>query len=283
MFSTLTQKLLLGLYIFIILSIPIGAFLASQRQNTKSQASEPVTKPITKVTPKPTLKTKSSSSSAKLTDVNSTKEEESPTIATSFGPTLSLKAIFEGRPTDDQSNSLFVGIIEGDLTSSPKFLLSFTVDLPKSGKYENLSLAGLTSGSKYTAILKGATQIATSSAFIMSPAVTNLNSGKALNMLSGDLNQDNVINSADYSIALSAIGSTPKSSKWNENVDLNLDGVINIFDITIISKNIGQQGVTGTWTSTTPKIATNSANLSNSIPQGSPQNEDSGYWIWIPK
>lgn len=291
MFSSFKQRLLLGVYIFILLSVPVGAYLASQYQNVKSKANEDTTPTIIKVTPKPTIspaKQLLSLSESKLPQLDSTPsatppDTSSPTIATSFGPTLSLKATLEGRAQDNQSTSLFVGIIEGDLASNPKFLLSFTIDLPKSGQYDNLSLAGLTSGNKYTALLKGSAQIATSSGFIMSPSVTNLNNGDSLNMLSGDLNQDNVINSTDYSIALKAIGSTPSSSNWNETADLNKDGVINVFDIAIISKNINQTGASGAWTSPIPKVASSSASVSGSQPIGGPGNESSaGYWIWVP-
>lgn len=253
-----------------LLSIPVGAFLASQNQTTQSKASGPVTKPIVEVAGKQVLSVSDSD----------TDTDTSPTIATNFGPTLTLKAILEGRAQGNQATSLFVGIIEGDLGSNPKFLLSFTVDLPKSGEYSNLSLAGLTSGSKYTAILKGSAQIATSSAFMMSPAVTNLNDGQPLNLLSGDLNQDNVVNLADYSIALTAIGSTASSLKWNETADLNKDGVINVFDLQIINRNIDKIGASGTWASPIPNTASSSASLSSSPPIGGIDSE--GYWIWVP-
>ncbi len=280
MFSTLKSRLLLGVYIFIILSIPVGAFLASQNQTIKSSASGPVTKPIA---PKPTTPPAREflSASSSLTPTPSP-DSSPPTVATSFGPTLSLKATLEGR-TSDQTTKLFVGILEGSLSSNPKFLLSFSVDLPKSGEYSNLSLAGLTSGNSYTAILKGTSQIATSSAFVMSPNITNLNSGQTVNMLSGDLNEDNVIDSADYVIAKTALNSTSSSSNWNANADLNLDGVINLFDLIIISRNNGQVGATGAWTSPIPKSATPSASLNSySAPIGGPGGSSSGHWIWIP-
>lgn len=293
MFSSLKLKLLLGLYVFILLSIPIGAYLASQHQSTKSNAQE-----NTKATAKPTLKpattTKSPAKellSTSETSLNKTPasspspspEPASPTIASSFGPTLSLKAAMEGRSTN-QSTKLFVGIMEGSLTSNPKFLLSFSINLPKGGDYSNLSLAGLTSGNKYTAILKGNSQIATSSAFTMSPNITTLSSGGIISMLSGDLNDDNVINSQDYSIARAALNSTSASKNWNAGADLNKDGVVNIFDLAIISKNIGKVGATGAWTSPIPtKSATPSASLKDSPPIGGPEGSTNGHWIWIPQ
>ncbi len=293
MFSTLQQKLLLGVYIFILLSIPVGAYLASQFQTLKSSAQE-APKSVVKVTPKPTISPTKELLSNSLLQLNSTPsatpsatpDTTSPTIATSFGPTLSLKISIEARPQTDQSTKLFVGIIEGDLTSSPKFLLSFTVDLPKNGQYSNLSLAGLTSGAKYTAILKGSSTIASSSSFNMSPTVTTLNNAEAINLTSGDLNEDNVINSQDYSIGLKAMNSTSTSPNWNPTADLNKDGVVNVFDLGIISRNMGKIGAAGAWTSPIPKVATHSASISAPA-QGNPESGSSttsgGYWIWVPQ
>lgn len=286
MFSTFKQRLLLGIYIFIILSIPVGAYLASESKTFKSSASEDTNTQLIKNTPKPTTSparellsvSESNLLSNPSPSPDSTSDETlSPTIADSFGPTLSLKVSLEGRPAENQSGKLFVGIMEGAISGSPKFLLSFTVDLPKDGAYGNLSLAGLTPGNQYTALLKGSAQIATSQSFSMSPTVTNLGSGEALNMKSGDLNEDNVINSADYTIALQASGSTPGSTNWNELADLNKDGIVNTFDLAIITNNIGQVGASGEWTSPIPKVATPSGGLTSE--------EDStfGYWLWIPK
>ena len=279
MFSTFKQHLLLGVYIFVVISIPVGAYLVSQNQTVKSSASE-VKKTIVKNTPFPTQSPAKNlldnSESLLNSDASSTPSPEpSSTIATSFGPTLSLKANLEGRPAQNQTTKLFVGIVEGDLSTNSKFLLSFTVDLPTDGSYNNLSLAGLNSGTKYTALLKGSAQIATSSAFIMSPTVSNLNDGQPVNLLTGDLNEDNVINSSDYNIALKALGASSASSNWNQLADFNKDGVINIFDLNIISKNLGQVGASGAWTSPLPKAATPSASLNNT--------SVGGYWMWIPR
>lgn len=282
MFETLTQKLLLGVFVFVLLSIPVGSYLVSQSQTTKSSASEKkLTNTVVPVTPRPTI-----SSARKILDLSSqiasdsslptpTPEPSSPTIPTSYGPTLSLKVALEGRSTDNQATKLFVGITEGALTSNPKFVLSFSVDLPASGSYGNLSLAGLNPGSAYTALLKGTAQIATASAFIMSPTTTRLNSGQAINLLSGDLNEDNVVNSADYSIAQKAI------SVWNENADINKDGVINTFDLGIIAKNMGRVGASGAWTSPIPRVATPSGGLTEEPATGGPL-DTSGHWIWVP-
>ena len=293
MFSTFKTRLLLGVYTFIILSIPIGAYLASEAKIFSSKASEDTPLSL-KTTPKPTLSPAKklleaaeskllSESSSSAASQNQASEPASPTIANSFGPTLSLKATMEGRPASNQTTKLFVGIYQGaNISSNPKFILSFSIDLPADGAYTNLSLAGLSAGSTYTALLKGSAQIAASSIFVMSPTVSNLNDGQAVNMLTGDLNDDNVINSADYSIAQRANGSTSKSANWNENADFNKDGVINIFDLSIISKNLGQTGASGVWTSPIPKVSTPSASLSQPA-AGSLPDASFGYWIWIPR
>lgn len=288
MFSTLKQRLMLGVYIFVLLTIPVGAYLASQNQIYKSSAKEEKPKPaIVKVTPKPTSSPAKqlldSSQKAASPDLTATPSPSpaSSEIATSFGPTLAFRVSIEGRQEGNQATRLFVGIMEGSLTVNPKFLLSFTVDVPASGEYGNLSLAGLNPGTRYSALLKGSNQIAASSAFTMSPAVSNLNDGNPLALTSGDLNEDNVINTADYSIAQKAFGATAKSANWNSNVDFNSDGIVNTFDLSVIIKNMGQTGASGAWTSPIPKVATPSASL-NTPSIGGPLG-DSGHWIWIPK
>ncbi len=284
MFSTFKQRLLLGLFILFILSIPVGAYLISQTQTYKSSASEqkqklPVTSAKPTTSPAKKLLSVSETNLHENTPSEQTTPESSTTIATQVGPTLSLKAKLEGRPEGNQLTRLFIGIMEGSLTANPKFLLNFTVDLPATGIFSNLSLAGLNPGTKYTALLKGSAQIATSSAFIMSPTVTNLNDGQALPLASGDLNDDNVINTADYSIAQRAFGAIPTSSNWNDNIDLNKDGVVNVIDLSIIRKNLGSVGASGTWTSPLPNIVTKSVEINTPI--GSP-NQSQGYWIWVP-
>lgn len=275
MFTGLKQRILLGIYIFILISIPVGAFLASQATQTKSQASESkVTKPVTKL-PKPSL----NPAETFINTPGVSKPTSAPEVstATSYGPTLSLKILIDGRPMSNQATKLFVGIVTGTNLQSPQYLLSFTVDMPASGQFDNISLAGLTVGNTYTAILKGDAQIATSSAFVMNPAVTNLNSGVALAMLSGDLNQDNVINNLDLQIVQAALGQTSSPA------DLNKDGIVNGIDLAILNKNLNKVGATGTWVSPPPKVATPSGSLAvdQAPPTGSPTG--SGYWVWVPK
>lgn len=306
MFDSIRQRLLLGLFIVLILAIPLGAYFFAQNQTYKPKPQETKTsnktaedsltdRTETITQPKATgssIKEQLEEALKELPEGSSAPKSQAgseTTVATSFGPSLSLKARIEGRKENNQVISLFVGILEGNLGVNPKFLLSFNVNLPADGAYSGLSLAGLSAGATYTALLKGSAQIATSSAFIMSPTETKLNADKPLNMLSGDLNDDNVINSADYSIALSAFGQAKESDFWNGLADINLDGVVNVIDLSIIAKNLGQVGASGAWASTPPQ-STQSAGLKASpsssnqgSPSGSPANSgESGYWIWIP-
>lgn len=299
MFSSFKQRIILGIYIFLVLSIPVGAYLASQFQTIQSSASEETTKrPITNETPPPIAS--SSANKLKLLEDTLKKESSTPaktptpesestptTIATAYGATLSLNIRMEGRPSDDQSGKVFLGILEGSTaTPNPTFILNYTLDMPKSGSYGNISLAGLTTGNAYTAIIKGSTQIATASAFTMSPDVTNLNGGETITLTTGDLNDDNVINSSDYSIVQRALSSTSSSENWNEAADFNKDGIVNLLDIAYIMKNFGKTGDSGTWYSTTPETtASPSASLKTTTPQGGPpgQDQNDGYWIWVPK
>lgn len=278
MFTSFKERLLVGLFILLILSIPVGAYLVSQNQTVKSSASETKVKPTPMANSIPKTVTSPAQQILNASEVNlpatdTSTPEPSTTIANSYGPTLSLKAKIEGRADNNQLAKLFVGIIEGALTTNPKFLLSFTIDLPADGTYSNLSLAGLDPGSNYTALLKGPAQIATSSAFVMSPTVSNLNSSETINLLSGDLNDDNVINTADYSIAQKAYGSNSSSVNWVDLADINKDGIVNTLDLAIIIKNFGAIGASGAWTSPIPQNATTS---------GSPSGGSGGYWIWLP-
>lgn len=255
MFSSLKAKIFLAVYIVVLISIPIGSYLVSQQQTLTSKAAQPQK---TKVTPK----TPTPSASPKSSPKPSPSPEATSTSAISFGPTLAGKIELEGRPKTNQAGKLFVGILE-NLVNNPTFLLSFTVDLPPTGEFANLSLAGLLSGRNYYAVLKGEAQIAISSAFTLSPTVTRLNNAEAINLLSGDLNDDNAVTNADFDLAKASFGK-------NGLADLNKDGLVNLLDLSLIQKNIGKVGATGVWVSPQPKTATPSGAINQ------------GYWIFVP-
>lgn len=268
MFSTLKQKLLLVGFVILVISIPVGSYLLSQRQTVTSKAFEKIDRSILKLEP---LQDVSPSGELKnLTEPASSKPSPSPnpSSSVSFGPTMNFKVSLEGRPQGKMATKIFVGIAEGKPIGTPTYLLQFNVDLPDSGAFEGLSLAGLTPNNQYTAFLKAPAQIATSSAFLMVPTTTTLNSGNPINLTTGDLNEDNLVNSADYVIAKSALGASPSSPNWNTLVDFNLDGVINSLDLGIILKNMSKTGETGVWVSP--------------VPQGSASPSGQGYWLFMP-
>jgi hypothetical protein len=158
------------------------------------------------------------------------------------------------------------------------------VNIPASGSFEGISLSGLDTGTTYTAYIKGEAQIATASAFVVKATPTNLS---ALTLLTGDVNEDNVIDSLDYNLVKAAIGSSPSSPKWNELYDFNKDNVINSWDLNIITSNLGKAGASGAWYSYTP-LATASAVTSGSPseeiePGSKEENGKPGYWMWVPK
>lgn len=285
MFETLKQKIALAVFIILLISIPIGSYLLSQQQTIKTRASEGK-KTATKSAS--LLESTASSSLSPLDEISdlvkALEEAETtptPVTATSFGPTLGFKLTLEGRPAGRMASKVFVGITEGATAQgAPKYLLSFTIDLLDNGVFNNLSLAGLTPGNTYTAYIKPTVQLATSSAFIMSPTISYINSNQNMTLLTGDLNQDNVINSADYSIEKSLLGTNSASTNWNLDADFNLDGVVNIVDLSFISKNMAKTGDSGVWISTP---ATPSASLNSPI--GGPTSHptgSSGYWLWVP-
>jgi hypothetical protein len=209
-----------------------------------------------------------------------------------LGPTLGFSVILQGRPLDNQTTKAFLGIAAGTPTTRPTYLLSFMVNIPASGSFDGISLSGLDVGQTYTAYLKGDAQIATSSSFVVKATPTNL---AALNLLTGDVNEDNVIDNLDYNLVKATVGSTPASSKWNPLFDFNMDNIINSWDLNIILTNLGKIGASGAWYSYTP-IATASAQTTSLLTNPSTGSASSeitpgvvkgnqerpGYWMWVP-
>lgn len=321
MISGLTKSQIIALAGFFILlvSIPVSFSLVKQSQIFSSRASEKKSD-LTRVATTSATTPRPVPSNSPLTDLQKLIQESnlSPTptaettgnsaaetsINLAFGPTLNFSVTLEGRPKDKQASKAFVGIASGTTALSPTYILTFTVDIPNNGIFKGLSLAGLNSGSIYTVYIKGAAQIDSSLTFTMDPSETNLNEGKALALISGDLNEDNVINSADYTIARNLYGTTPSSANWNERADFNRDNIINNWDLLYINNNFGKIGSSGTWISTpAAPLATSSANLLTKPNIGGPplnfgdllyQSNSStsattdttpptsGYWLWVP-
>ena len=282
------EKVFLGVILVLIIGIPSGSFLLSQRFKAQDKPDiNPNATPVTQAKEVPKTLSKKTTEATKSASASS----DSGSIAL-VGPSLAFKLNIEGRPKDKMASKVFVGIAQGspDLSTQPEYLLSFNVDVPESGSFSGISLAGLNSLETYTAILKGSTQIATSSAFTVKPTTSDIGT---VNLLTGDVNDDNVINASDFSIVKNAIGQTPSSQNWNPALDFNKDNLINNFDLSHITKNYGKVGTTGAWYSKTVPVATGSAGLKQSTNLGGPNIEpikefmkipgEGGSWLWVPE
>lgn len=287
---TRKQKIILGVIVVLTVLIPTGSFVISQSFNKKPEkpfdisSNFPATSPmeVPKDDPFSRLRGEIDDVTASPNPINvQASSSESATLLLS--PSLSFKINLEGRPVSNQAARVFLGIASGSATNNPKYLLSFLINVPESGVYKDLNLAGLEQGNTYTAYLKGPSQIATSSTFVAKTAPTDIG---ILSMLTGDINDDNVINTNDSNILKAALGAVLGSAKWSANLDFNLDQRINSLDLSLVTKNINKIGSSGPWMSGIPP-ASKSASLSGSLnpDTGGPDNtpkDGTGYWIWVP-
>lgn len=296
------DRIIIASILILALLIPTGTYVLSLRFKTQSSASQ-YNSPVTSAKPNPTTSSKLQDALDRL--AQSEKSNETGTQTTTdtgedesdltdsqliLGPTLGFSIIVQGRPLDNQTTKAFLGIAAGQPTARPTYLLSFMVNVPASGSFDGISLSGLDTGQTYTAYLKGESQIATSSSFVVKATPTSL---AALNLLTGDVNEDNVIDNLDYNLVKAAIGSNPASSKWNPLFDFNLDNVINSWDLNIVLSNLGKIGASGAWYSYSP-IASSSAqtsslittpstgSISAEITTGTQNQNRPGYWMWVP-
>lgn len=300
------EKIILAVIGLMIVLIPTTSFFVSRfrtQGNAGAKAPPPKFSPLPITSPRGIPKTKSLDETAavddasKVTPASNDLDSSGMSLSNELpdpisGPTLSFQVNYEARPKNDQSGKVFVGFAEGKLPIiNPKFLLSFVVNVAASGTYSKLSLSGLSSGSSYVAYLKGPAQIATASAFTVTPTPTNLG---IMSFLTGDVNEDNVIDTSDYNIVKGLLGQTPATGAWNANNDFNKDNRINTLDLAIISKNLNKTGASGPWISTSPvkNAATKSAQIkednfmggpgNNSPPPNTPPLQRQGHWFWLP-
>lgn len=302
------DRIIIAAIVLITLMIPTGAYVLSLRYKTQSSAQEykfPVTSPKTEATSSSRLKdaldrlaqqekkSLGSSSEGETSGIQTTTDDGTDSTNSEsqliLGPTLGFSVVMQGRPLDNQSTKAFLGIAAGTPTTRPTYLLSFMVNIPASGSFDGISLSGLDTGATYTAYIKGASQIATASAFVVKATPANL---ATLNLITGDVNEDNVIDIADYNLVKSTIGSTPSSAKWNPLYDFNVDNVINSWDLNIVTSNLNKTGASGPWYSYTPiasaSAQTSSATLTPSVGSTSAeitkgtQESKPGYWMWVP-
>lgn len=293
------QILIIAGFLLALISIPLSFTLIKNTQIFQSQAnlekkSTSLNQQVTKVATKSATASQEVPADSPMSDLKKLLEgapgtsttgtsgkPDSPTptpeVNLAFGPTLNFKVTLEGRAAGKNAAKIFIGIASGGATTKPTYILTFTVDVPDSGSFSGLSLAGLNPGSSYTAYVKGPAQIDSASTFSMGPTESSLNNGQAITLLSGDLNEDNTINSADYTIAKSLYGSTSASSNWNSRADFNLDKLINNLDLAYVIKNFGKTGSSSIWYSSTPTATSSGTPAASS--SGSPAG---GYWLWIP-
>jgi len=311
---TTKHKVILGTLAFLVVIIPIISFVVSYRFRAQlnSQASNENSPTIQDLslrpivdnpTPEKTLLDQLKDDLKK--DATASSESiQDPGAGTTLnlGPTLTFNIQKEGRAKTNQAEpKLFVGLASGQSTKNPQYLLSFTVEITAQGApKEELSISGLTVGDTYTAYIKGQTTLTAASTFSVKPTATNLGT---INLLVGDLNDDNVVDSLDRDILMKAFGTREGSEKWNPIADFNADGVINTSDLAFITKNMNKTGSSGPWSSKLPASATSSATATSSGallptpaqpdtggPEFDPNNgprdiapiKGKGHWIWIP-
>lgn len=289
--------IMLGGFLLIVAAIPFTAVLMKQTQVFRSQAATikvasssaeriisdkgikevPGTSPLDElnklIQPSPTV-----SPTENTSNLPAGIPTPTPYVNLGFGPTLNLNINIQGRPALKQAAKVFIGLASNTPTTNPTYLLTFTVDFPEDGIFKGLSLAGLNPGSTYSVYIKGPGQIDSASSFIMSPTESTVNSNQPILLLSGDLNDDNIINAADYTIAKNLYGTTPTSQAWNKNADFNRDNLINTYDLAYIQTNMGKTGVSGTWFSP-PPVATSSGSPASA---GGPTSPSGNYWMWVP-
>jgi hypothetical protein len=290
MLSNLSGKhrIILGIIAALVIFIPTTSYVISQSISKDPQTSEIPDFPVTssKEVPNdtPLSKLQKQLDDAKSAGNPLDEEDTSAESATLLiGPSVSFKVVLEGRPAENQSAKVFLGVAAGQPAANPKYVLSFMLNIPPSGEYKDLSLAGLDEGNTYTAYFKGPSQIATSSSFMAKTSPTDLG---IISMLTGDVNDDNVINALDQTLVKAALGAIPTSESWKPQLDFNVDQRINTLDLSLVNKNLNKTGASGPWYSGIPQ-ATSSASISGSLnpntgSTGHDLKDDKGYWIWVP-
>lgn len=261
-------------FIIILVTIPVSFSLIKKAQTPKPAATAGT---VTQLHNVPSTSPISDLNKAVQDNTQAPAAPGNGSLNTAFGPTLNLKVSMEGRPLTNQAAKIFVGIAAGIPQVKPTYIFTFTIDVPASGAFSGLSLAGLNPGSNYTAYVKGPAHIDTAVTFAMGPTETNLNNGQAIQLTSGDLNEDNTIDGVDYALARGLYGTTPASSNWNARADFNTDGIINNWDLNYVVKNTGKTGASGIWYSP-PPIASGSAQQAT----GGASLQTGGYFFWMP-
>jgi hypothetical protein len=67
-------------------------------------------------------------------------------------------------------------------------------------------------------------------------------SGVTATLLTGDVDDNNVVDINDFDLLAAAFGTTPADPAWNPHADLNDDGVIDLTDFDLLATNFGLSG-----------------------------------------
>lgn len=111
----------------------------------------------------------------------------------------------------------------------------------------NVPLA-IDGGFSYTTPLRGTYDLAFQSPGYLRKVVRNItitNNDPApmvLKLVAGDINGDNEVGPADYSLFVSAFGSAPGDANWNGIADFDGDGEVGPSDFTLLADGFGVQG-----------------------------------------
>ena len=138
---TKQQLITFSLFALLIISLPVTLYLTRlffKAPLPQSQISRkvPVNPPSESFAqgPESSLE-KQIKQSLSPTPTEEPTPDETANASVSFGPTLNFKVTIEGRRKGSFATQAFVGIASGSVNKRPKYLLSFTINIPKSGVF----------------------------------------------------------------------------------------------------------------------------------------------------
>lgn len=109
-----------------------------------------------------------------------------------------------------------------------------------------VSMTGLTGSFQFNTSLFGPYDVVLEGPSFLRKVVPGVNftafTTVSTSMINGDMNGDNVIGTADFTVLRLAFGTTPSDPAWNPLADLNGDGVVGTADFNILRTNFGLIG-----------------------------------------
>jgi len=264
MYSAKHHQLLTLLFIsFLALSLPLATKLVSQSSDVASRASASDIKINFKIAFKGLKPESTCSASLKTVDldlVNVTKEVYQPGVGTSMTPVIG-----ETNPDGDQVFSISNLVLDNNFKSVD----SFNYIQVKTPAYLSARMCFNNQSSKMT----------TSSACDLSLTNGVTYDFTKYSLTPGDLNQDGIVNSSDFSMVKYNLDPTA-DPVCGQETDLNYDGVTNSFDLTYLKKSLLQTNdeVVVDPTDITPTPTASPVKRSLTAQQlGSMK-----YWLYIP-